>query len=194
MPLCVCGTVLTDIRGADEQVRWAERLGDCWGYRENGTAYWFKCFRCLVREWPNDFKVKNRYSRPAPSWLHLHWTARPRGQLASGDFFFLTTPPPERRGRQHPRCVDAVPAVVFRVFAPLVHLIFLAQNHPGGAPQRLKYNWPPAHASSRACWDAPLSDTTGTPRPCPSQPPVWPQKPLQPTAGRPKSPPSPNQT
>ena len=114
MPLCACGTVLTDIRGADEQVRWAERLGDCWGYRENGTAYWFKCFRCHVREWPNDFKVKNRYSRPAPSWLHLHWTARPRGQLASGDFFFLTTPPPERRGRQHPRCVDAVPAVVFR--------------------------------------------------------------------------------
>ena len=27
-----------------------------------------------------------------------------------------------------------------------------------------------------------------------NQPPVWPQKPLQPTAGRPKSPPSPNQT
>ena len=63
MPTCVCGTVLTDSRNADEQFRWSDRLGDCWDYRENGTAYWFRCRRCRLRERPNDYRVNNRWSR-----------------------------------------------------------------------------------------------------------------------------------
>ncbi len=39
LPLCQCGKkILTDVRSAGEQVRWAERLDVSWGYRLNGTA------------------------------------------------------------------------------------------------------------------------------------------------------------
>ena len=67
VPLCICGTVLTDIRGTDEQIRCAERLGVFWDYCENGMVYWFRCFRCHLREWPDDFKVK-RTVTPLSTW------------------------------------------------------------------------------------------------------------------------------
>ena len=41
MPMCECGErTLSDLRSESERQRWADRLNDCWGYRDNGIAYW----------------------------------------------------------------------------------------------------------------------------------------------------------
>jgi len=98
MPTCPCGTTLTDLRDVDEQIRWSEKLNESWGVTKKGTAYWFRCLRCHRKEWPNDFRVNNRHSRPAPAWLDLR-IVDPRGNRG-GDYFYLTTPPPERVARE----------------------------------------------------------------------------------------------
>ena len=71
MPTCQCGTHLTDLRTFEEQMRWAERLGGSWDWNENGRADWFYCLGCHRLLWPNDKRINNRYSRPAPKWLHM---------------------------------------------------------------------------------------------------------------------------
>jgi hypothetical protein len=98
MPLCQCGKILTDVRSADEQTRWAERLDVSWGCRENGTAYWFYCQPCHQKVWPHDRRVIGRYSRPAPKYLAIYLpkaAAYGKSRLASGDYFFLTSAFPE---------------------------------------------------------------------------------------------------
>jgi hypothetical protein len=50
MPTCECGTHLTDLRTFGEQLRWAERLGVSWDWKENGRATLDKV--CLRAGWP----------------------------------------------------------------------------------------------------------------------------------------------
>eukprot|EP00973_Karenia_brevis_P034912 4818168-Karenia_brevis.AAC.1 len=92
MPLCVCGTTLTDIRNPDVLAKWQDREGDAWLRRENGTPYWQFCVDCHMRRWPNDRRCRNSASKPAPPWLNYSCSGVRR--LFAGDFF-LTQPPPE---------------------------------------------------------------------------------------------------
>ena len=71
MPLCRCGLHLADLRDTDEQLRWAERLGECWDYNDKGRGFWFFCVRCHAQRWPNDRRYQNRHSHPAPKWPHI---------------------------------------------------------------------------------------------------------------------------
>jgi hypothetical protein len=97
MPLCECGkTHLTDLRSDGELERWARRRGDCWDYNELGRPFWFLCLPCHGRRWPNDRRWGNRHDSPAPPWLHTVQKGVRHHQLLPGDFFYLTTPPPER--------------------------------------------------------------------------------------------------
>ncbi len=102
--MCSCGrTTLSDLRSVDEQTRWGDRLGGCWDYNDNDTAYWFYCLECHRRKYPHDRRhFGNRYGGPAPAWLHvcLHATTGGRQPLTAGVYFYLTTPPPERRPSQ----------------------------------------------------------------------------------------------
>jgi hypothetical protein len=97
MPLCECGkTHLTDLRSDGELGRWAHRQGDCWDYNERGRPFWFFCVPCHGRRWPNDRRWGNRHDSPAPPWLHTVQKGVRHYQCLAGDFFYLTTPPPER--------------------------------------------------------------------------------------------------
>ena len=60
MPLCRCGLHLADLRDTDEQLRWAERLGECWDYNDNGRGFWFFCVRCHAQRWPNDRRYQTQ--------------------------------------------------------------------------------------------------------------------------------------
>ena len=117
MPLCECGTTLTDLRSAHELARWASREGDCWDYRENGTAYWKYCRPCHMRRWPNDRRYNNRWSSPAPPWYNIQVSGVCR--LLARDLHLAREPPELRREesktvglRQVRRRVAASPSAV----------------------------------------------------------------------------------
>ena len=117
MPLCLFGrTTLSDLRSLDEQMRWADRFEECWDVNEVGTAYWKYCLECHKQRCPHDTRhYGNRYTRPAPSWMHMCLPldkAPGKRQLIMGDF--LSDHAPARadhdRGRESRRCWQARPS------------------------------------------------------------------------------------
>ena len=67
MLICQCGEhTLSARRSSGELLRWADRRGDCWGYKANGTPYWFLCLRCRMKNWPHDLRFQVHHWGPAP--------------------------------------------------------------------------------------------------------------------------------
>ena len=108
-PMCRCGKhFLTELETEALRLTWEVAEGIKWQKSATGTAYWFLCQDCHQREWPEDYRCANRYSRPAPTFAERLSTNKGRVKLICGDLY-LTEAPLERQPTQSFTAVTAAP-------------------------------------------------------------------------------------
>ena len=92
-PVCRCGKrFLTDLPTETLRLTWAAAEGIKWQKSATGSAYWILCQECHQREWPEDQRYANRWSRPGPSFAERLSANKGRVRLICGDFYLTETP------------------------------------------------------------------------------------------------------